>query len=491
MYKNQYIISNMAYANHDQLKITTFNNLHVYSHQSLNISHAKNLSSEILLLGYIINPFKPYDNNDDIVKELAESCNSKEALFKKIQQLSGRFSLLFKNGIEFIVVNDACALRQLYYAFIDNNIFLTSSPRMFLDFYGGELQSSDDKLNFTKLEEYEMNDHEWYGDKCIDNRLMKVLPNHHLDITNRTIKRTSIYFDQVVNEKDIIEYSAALLKGNMAAITKRYKVIQPLTAGWDSRTLLAASKEYLHDIQFYVIDFSGADKLLPDVWVSKNLSEKLGLNYQVVKLKGPSDKFSTIFKREHILPRLTYLAEIEYLYDNYANNNTVRVNGIAGATLKAVYGYTNYHIDTRHFHHFTHYLGKSQFIKDELRDWVNDAQGYAQEYGIPLLDLLHWEQKVGNWGAMTVSEQDIAIENFSPHANRNLFASILRINAAKRAKPQCLLISKIINTLWPEVLSEPVNPVGYIKSIRRMLHSNALVANYKLRLQAVLKHSGK
>lgn len=492
MYRNQYYITNLELADPCELKKISFNNLNVYFHPSLNMSMAKKDSREIILLGYIINPFKPLETNDDIVKDLTDRCFSAELLLKELQSLSGRFVLLYKNESDFIALNDASALKQLYYGFIDKDIILTSSPRMFLDFYGGNLEISDTKQDFINLKEYELNDHAWFCDKCIDNRLMKILSNHFLDIVSKRVRRTPIYFDKLVNESDIIEYASTILTGNMAAITRRYQVIQPLTAGWDSRSLLAASKEYLKDIQFYVIDFSSDDNLLPDVWIPQRLSKKFGLNLQVIKLKAPSNEFLTIFQREQVFPRLTYAAETEYLYNNFSDSNTVRVNGIAGATPKVIYGYTTYlNIDANKLHHFTHYLGKSEFVKDELRHWIHDAKKYSKEYGIPLLDLLHWEHKVANWGALCVFEQDIAIENFSPHANRNLLISMLRINPKKRAKPQCLLLRNIIESLWEETLSEPVNPVGLIKNIRRNIIKHAFIRYYGLRVRSALQHSVK
>ena len=493
MYRNQYYITNLKLTDPSELKSISFNDLNIYFHPSLKMSLAKKDSREIILLGYIINPFEPQETNDDIVKNLTDRCGSTEPLLKELQSLSGRFVLLYKNESDFIALNDASALKQLYYGFIDEDIILTSSPRMFLDFYGGDLEISDTKKDFINLKEYELNDHAWFCDKCIDNRLMKVVSNHFLDIVNKRVRRTPIYFDKLVNESDIIEYASTLLSGNMAAITRRYQVMQALTAGWDSRVLLAASKEYLKDIQFFVIDFSSDDNLLPDVWIPQRLSEKLGLNFQVIRLKSPSDEFLTIFKREQVFPRLAYAAEAEYFYNNFSDNDTVRVNGIAGATPKAIYGYTNFNfnIDANKLHHFTHYLGKSEFVKDELRLWINGAQEYSKEYSIPLLDLLHWEHKVANWGALCVFEQDIAIENFSPHANRNLLISMLRINPKKRAKPQCLLYRSIIKSLWEETLSEPVNPVGLIKNIKRNITKHAFIKYYGLRIRSVLSHSVK
>ena len=173
------------------------------------------------------------------------------------------------------------------------------------------------------------------------------------------------------------------------------------------------------------------------------------------------------------------------------NRNTVRVNGIAGATPKSVYGYTKFVINTNKLHYFTGYSGKSEFVKDEINCWANGATQYSKKYDIPLLDLFHWEQKVGNWGALTLFQQDIATENFCPHGNRNLLVSLLRINPERRAKPECFLIRDITKYLLEETLSEPVNPVGFIKGLRRKFKKNALLKNFHLRIQSALYHSKK
>src|SRR3989338_2360173 len=242
MYKNQYYITNLKLADPYGLKIISFSNLNVYFHPSLNISIAKKDSTEILLLGYIINPFKSLETNNNIIKYLAETCSSKESLFKILQSLSGRYVLLYKNKDDFIALNDVCALKQLYYGFVDKHIVLTSSPRMFVDFYGGDLQISEQIKEVIDLEEYLDNECTLFGDKCIDNRLSILLPNHFLNIVNRRIRRIPIYFDEYPNERDVLEHAATVLQGSISAMTNRHQVLQMLTAGWESRSLLAASK---------------------------------------------------------------------------------------------------------------------------------------------------------------------------------------------------------------------------------------------------------
>jgi len=488
MYKNQYLITNVKLANTHKLKTQSFNNLNIYSHPSLNSSIAKKRLAEILLLGYIINPLRPSERDDDIVCSLAETCKTKEALLKELQLLSGRFVLLYKNDLDFIVLNDACALRQLYYGFVDKNVFLTSSPKMFLDFYGKELEISDLKQDFINLKEYEWNECAWFGDKCIDNRLKKVLPNHFLDITNKRLHRTPIYCAELVNERDILEYSSAILKGSIDAIAKRYQVILPLTAGWESRTLLAASKKFKDTIQFFVFDQGKVNYQHSDVWVPQKLSAKLGLNFQVIKPEKLKKDFLTIYQKEHVSPKiLPRITEIQYFYYNYSHHNVVRISGNSGGVFKSFYGHTNHKIDNKMLAYFSWYSEKSKFVNQEINFWLYDAKKYCEECDIPLLDLFYWEQRIGNWGALYAFEQDIAIEEFCPHSNKNLLLSILRINSKKRSSPKCTFIHSIIKYLWDDTLVEPINPVGYIKHLNMIVKRNSMRRYYILRAKSILQ----
>lgn len=487
MYRNQYFISNKKIDSICELKELTFNKLYIYSHISLNVSEVSNQSTKIMLLGYIIDPQNPHENNDKIVHKLGKKCKTKESLFKELQLLSGRFVLLYKNDLSFIAVNDATAHKQLYYGFLGTDIILTSSPKMFLDFYGNELEISDLKLNFIKLKEYQNNEFEWYGDKCIDDRLLKVLPNHFLDIDNRKVHRTPIYLEELVNEQEIIEYTSNVLEGSIKAILKRFQVIQPLTAGWDSRTLLAASRKYKEKIQYYVFDLYKNNGKNPDIWVPERLSAKLELNFQVIKPEKLNEDFIMLYKREHIFPRMTKVSDVQYHYYYHSNRNIIRVSGIASAIVKSIYGYTNRKIDAKTLSYFTPYLGKSAFVNQEINYWIDDAKKYSKQYGIPLLDLFHWEQKVGNWGALYAFEQDIAIEEFCPHSNKNLLLSILQIEPKKRSAPKCALYKNLIKYIWVETLNEPINPCGLIKYSRKLIKRNNQIKYYKLMIQSNLQ----
>jgi len=338
MYRNQYIVINKNQSNFHNIKPVQFlNGLYIYSSFPLSTSSAQDFSTEVYLIGYILNPQKPADSNDDIVTALAKNCKTQELFLKDIQVLSGRYILFYKNETSFIVVGDACSLRQCYFKLSEGDTILTSSPKMFLDFYDYDLQINPLKRDLINLPQYKKNESLWYGDKCIDDRLCKLLPNHYLDLNKKELKRLDLYTN-ILDDKDIIDYASSILKGTFAALVNRYNLVQALTAGWDSRILLAASKELKDNIRFYVFNMSDNS---PDVWVPNKLSKQLDLRFEIIKPSQLRNDFLSSYNEEHIFPRiLPKTANIQYHYDNNTSPNLINVNGNCAEIARCFYGYT-------------------------------------------------------------------------------------------------------------------------------------------------------
>ena len=489
VYKNQYLITNKNLSCSHDLKIGFFHNLNVYSHPSLNLSTAKSQRSEILLLGYIINPLRPEEDNDTIVSNLSNVCSTIDSLFKEVQQFSGRYVLLYKNDSHFIAVGDACSLRQRYYAFFEDNIVLTSSPKMYLDLFGYDAEISQSKKAFINLKEYEKTAHAWFGDKCIDDRLMKVLPNHFIDIANKRVSRTPIYYKELVGDQDVLEFSSAILMGTFDAIIRRYRIIQPLTAGWDTRTLLAACKNVKDKIQFYVCAGPELSDGHPDIVVPLRLSKRLGLNFQVLRVEELKREFLDVYTREHIFPRIAYNTNyIQYHYYNDRQDNIINVTGSVAEVFRCFYGYTNCKINEKMLLCFSGYFNKSDYVKEEIANWLDGVKEFSEQFEIPILDLFYWEQRMGNWGALYPSEQDIAIEEFSPFNNKDMLLSILRINRRKRASPNFSFIYKLIEILWKEATVEPIDPGDMF--IKKLIKRYSMLRYYSLKAISFFANHG-
>jgi len=113
---------------------------------------------------------------------------------------------------------------------------------------------------------------------------------------------------------------------------------------------------------------------------------------------------------------------------------------------------------------------------------LSEAHGIANTYGINVLDLFYWEQKMGNWQAMSQAEWDIAQEVFCPFNCRSLLTTLLSVDEKYRRPPEYQLYEKLIRYLWPETLSLPINPSkGFRSTIKGLLVRANLFQSLRLR----------
>lgn len=463
MYKNQYIVvsdTDKPRFNNKDIRLVKFGKLHIYAHSNLNVTIAfshKDPEVKILLLGYIIDPLKPEMKNDGIVELIARQYKSTNNCFKMIQGYTGRYVLLIKEKASFVITGDACHLRQIYFRFDGDKLTVTSSLKLFLDFYGYKLQSSEEKIKIVNTPLHRKLQMAWYGHESIDDRLDKLLPNHYLDVHKKEVKRLPLFTVYNGKEDDVLIYVSSMLTGTYSALSKRYQLMQPLTAGWDSRILLAASKDVKDQIKYYV--FGNPDNNNDDIRIPMNLSRSLDLNFKIVERKALSDNFLEAYKKEHIIPRiLPKTSNINYHYDCKYNENVINVNGNCAEIARCFYGYTRNKIMLDMLLVFSKYYDKVPFFKERIAEWYANAIPYAKQYNIFLLDLFYWEQRMGNWGAQYPFELDIAMEEISPFNNRSLLLALQSVNPKKRKSPKFSLFRKLVCKLWQDTLCEPVNP---------------------------------
>ena len=111
-------------------------------------------------------------------------------------------------------------------------------------------------------------------------------------------------------------------------------------------------------------------------------------------------------------------------------------------------------------------MGNHPFAVNHFNKWLG---GIGDIYNVDILDLFYWEQRAGNWLAMCQLEFDIAWKDiFTPYNCRLLLIDMLSVDDIYRRPPQHELYKKMILTLWPEVLAEPINPHKVQTRVQRL-----------------------
>src|SRR5205823_1270590 len=160
--------------------------------------------------------------------------------------------------------------------------------------------------------------------------------------------------------------------------------IQAITAGMDSRMLLAATRDFASDLQYYVFDFGG-DKIQADVQVASTIAKDYGLNFRVLRTEELTKEFKTEYSKEHLFPRFDYATPgIQYHYMHHRGQNIINVNGNCGEILRCYLGYSKRPIPRDRYYYYTRYTETFPFLKEAVDRWYDEAVTAAKENDISL-----------------------------------------------------------------------------------------------------------
>jgi asparagine synthetase B (glutamine-hydrolysing) len=161
----------------------------------------------------------------------------------------------------------------------------------------------------------------WIGNETPYEGIMHLPPNHYLDITGNKVERFWPYAERSKTKlSDAADIMATLLKGTYEAAVKRYKLHQGLTSGWDTRVLLAASRQHVKEIKFYFLAGFKNEKqgVLRDRRVAVEIAEKTGIPLDIYNFNEVSTdpQFEKIFYANNILARPKLLLYITSVHLN-------------------------------------------------------------------------------------------------------------------------------------------------------------------------------
>ncbi|WP_100641487.1 hypothetical protein [Marinobacter salexigens] len=470
-FRRQYIISGSEL---DPLpgweRVDLFEQLIVCYHPDLEVARVSTPAGGLVVLGYIVDPLSPELTTLEIAKGLAGDSSSFDDLLKHIFGLSGRYVIVYWNGSEAKLVHDACALRKAFYLFDGDEVYCASQPGLIKHYKELVERKDADLIEFMSSESFMKSESSWVGDETIYEGVRQLMPNSYLDIRGGDVKRYWLNNLEQLSFDETVKEVSRILKGSVDAITRRGEVMQSVTAGWDSRVLLAASRYVSDKVYYFVNTMNVYNDDHMDIAVPKTMLGDMGLELNIFKNmpKLRDDFFSRIQVNVEGARNLPKTLAIQYYHDfHYGKLN---VNGNGSEVARSYYG--SDHVEWGEI--TTDYVlskagldKNSLYLKGQVEKWLSDVKDLVEDGGFNIMDLFYWEQRMGNWGGMFMAEQDIAVEGFMPFNNRKLLVLALALDAKYRAAPNHTLHKNLIEEMWPELLKYPINPETLKSKIKK------------------------
>jgi hypothetical protein len=253
----------------------------------------------------------------------------------------------------------------------------------------------------------------------------------------------------------------------MDAAYQRFELVHGITAGYDSRTVLAAARKHRDRIRTVTVRQGRMPDDHRDIAVPARLLGKLAIPHTVIRARpAMSAEFSKAFKENVLFAHDHYGPDAEAIAARFARQKVV-VTGSGAEVVKTCF---RERIDAGRGHYTgadlarVQWMGDNAFAVNHFSAWLRET---GDLYDVHLLDLLAWEQLDGGWLAATQLEFDIAWrEIFTPFNCRALLECLLSVEERYRRGPDYPAFSALVEMMWPELLAEPLNPEGRARNFR-------------------------
>lgn len=419
----------------------------------------------LAVIGYCFDHLRPTDALVDIAKRL--TAFPLRDLFSETSSLVGRWVVLRSAGAEKIAFSDAggtmpliykmgssyiCASSSRLIAALDQN--LSPNPAITDDFRA--LQSRVGRQagqSFPLI-------HTDYAE------VLALLPNHWLDLISG--KTTRYYFGPSeygkYPSKEIAPLVGDMFVSILRAVSHRHKLSYAATGGFDSRIIAGAISNIpglADEIDFFTFRYPNDEQgIHDDIVLARQVAHQIGGHHRIIDAESdhPAPAVSEVCRRSE-----------EFLatgFEGWAEKSSSEVE--AGRLI--LMGWASE--ITRCFFRWP---GSDRATAAQLADcggvrsvpplwtafadWLPDAQRAQEQTGLPILDFLYWENRVGRWCGGGLNILNTGANWMTLYSCRDLLNLMLSVREGERGGSRERLHREIIAYLNPELAQIPINPV--------------------------------
>lgn len=456
VFNNQYLISKKEITCPvEGWKTISLGEIKLFHSPQLDLFETNNNGVKILLLGFAIHVLHPEWNEKEIVDAFPVEQND---VLDYIDHLCGiHLIIIQKDGIT-QCYNDAAGVMKMFcLREKEEFIAIASDPKVLETSFTLTKDNSEESQLFYQSDFF-LNTGIRLGSQTQFTNVEQVLPNHTISLENSRIMR---YFprqqkDDITTEKaleNVQDYFANVI----SATHRRFTIKCSMTAGWDSRMVLAMTKDYHKDIQYYTFMLPSFSPKHEDVKIPKKMSKALGLNHEFsskaiqldeVSLKNLKGSFK-LLETENID---TYLGG----FAKYAEENNALLVGTVSEICKNYYDNVTIN-DGASFAKAAHFPVIPYTIS-YFEKKLTELEKLQEKFNYDLRDIAHWEQDITNFAAKRTLYLFSFVRAFSPFNARVILKTILSVPREMRDKQQHEFYRLYLEKFYPELLKFPVNP---------------------------------
>lgn len=488
LFRRQYLFGTDPQVFPEWKRISMPNGYQLTAHPDLNLSEYQGQRFNFVLLGQILDPLQPTFNNDQILNQFDKTAMDVESLFDLLYDKSGHYVLFVTSEDFMIVLNDAGGLKQVYYHQDEKGrIWLSSFAPLIASQLN--LPLSDEAQQYMSSSRYQEKIEPWWpGDFTPFHGVHHLYPNHYLNLKSfetvrfwpfKQLKRYSL--------KEGTRLAGDLLKGSCEAGNNRFDAIIAFTGGFDSRSILAASRSFADQVEGFSSIYRKLTSESQDIVISRSIATKINMKYTLVESNQEiPPEFLSVYDQSTQGYKTDWVNIVYGRYTNIPAEKVIFKGNITEIVRSAYWQYGDYPAEVSLETLMNKLnLGNNPAMRDGLREWMQDAL-YTEKLGYKLLDMFAWEVQTGSWAAMSHSIFGLTHEEFSPFGNRKLLEIMLGVHHRQRVLPKATLQQEMVRYLWPELAVFPYHSSWNLSGYKKRFFDAALL-NFFRKMRHKLK----
>jgi hypothetical protein len=424
--------------------------------------------SFVLLVGYCIDLRFAHRNTQEVVESLLETAlqGGAPALLAEADHHLGRYTVIAHLEGEWIVFNDACATRSTYYA--DGAPIVASHSNLV-----GEILGRAPRAQMFR--------HYRFGLPGNASPVpgVRMLPaNMALDIRHQTLSRFWPRADRAERPvKDVYDSVERTLIQSAEAIAKRWRPAISLTAGFDSRTTLAAFR-HLSPGAVFTYDRGVIDEV--DVAIAREICQRLNIHHTLLPSVGP-DEAEEVYAAVKAMTDYTHFEAAAATYlSAFPDGDCIHVR----SNLAEIGSHRSWFQPPPSRFNASRWNAVLTDAERKHEPQRNEALRYLQEEmkrllgllgydpsnprkrtlrGYDAWDLLYWEHRLSTWHSRVLLGSDFAFDTATLFNSRRLLELLLSVPLKDRTKGT--LFRSFIAKRCPELADVPINPRSKLEGL--------------------------
>ncbi|HKJ25883.1 MAG TPA: hypothetical protein VKB65_13745, partial [Myxococcota bacterium] len=381
---------------------------HLASHPDLPVHQAACGDTQLTLLGYVVDPGRPDAGDREILEGWAARADAGEAPADLVHPVAGRFALVVCGPRGDSILQDAAGFRTVVHTVgrSEGTWCATDTP-LLAEQLGLEEDPRQRKLwiraSYRTIPWLPLRETLHRGTRAL-------IPNHALDLGDETQHRFWPVRRREPRDPDaVVEEAADWIRRIVTAGHRRFPLALGVTAGIDSRVVLAACREFREEVLYFTFcrhREREADR--EDVQIPAQMLGRFGLPHHVFHCDRPDDpELAADFVASVSNPSEHRLDQVRDL-DHYLAPDCVRLSGHFGETARSMF---SARVDrsprslARRF-----YKGTVPAAIPVIRPWFEEARATAERFDYTVRDLHYWESRAGRWAASSQNQYDLARE---------------------------------------------------------------------------------